>query len=383
MGLANIQLFCYNNGETVTGVIGPAGSGTGERKVRMNQQTEGTELEKKDFDVLSLGEILLRLSPPNNERLVRGDLLRKQTGGAELNVASGISMLGLRTGIISKIPDNDIGYFVKNYIRFCGVSDDYLVYDRAPHSRLGIYYYENGASPRKPAVIYDRENSSIHHLSVEDVPDDIYGRTRCFHTSGITLALGEEVRQTAMEMIRRFKAAGARISFDVNFRANLWKEDQARACIEQILPYVDLFFCSETTARLTFGKEGDIRAIMRSFAAEYPITLMASTQRIVHSPKCHTFGSILYHAEEDTFYEEEPYRDIEVVDRIGSGDAYVSGVLYGYLACGGDCRRALEYGNAYSAMKNTIPGDLPSCNLRETDRVILQHKGGNPSEMDR
>ena len=283
---------------------------------------------KKSFDVLSLGEILLRLSPPSNERLVRGDSLRKQTGGAELNVASGIAMLGLRTGIISKIPDNDIGYFVKNYIRFCGVSDDYLVYDKSRNARLGIYFYEDGASPRKPAIVYDRQHSSIHSLSIEDIPQDIYGETRCFHTSGITLALGEEVRSCAIEMIRRFKAAGAMISFDVNFRANLWRDEaQARACIEQILPYVDVFFCSELTARMTFGKVGDVREIMKSFTRDYPISIVATTQRTVHSPKRHTFGSVLYHAGDDSYYEEEPYRDIDVVDRIGSGDAYISGVL--------------------------------------------------------
>lgn len=339
---------------------------------------------KKSFDVLSLGEILLRLSPPSNERLVRGDSLRKQTGGAELNVASGIAMLGLRTGIISKIPDNDIGYFVKNYIRFCGVSDDYLVYDKSRNARLGIYFYEDGASPRKPAIVYDRQHSSIHSLSIEDIPQDIYGETRCFHTSGITLALGEEVRSCAIEMIRRFKAAGAMISFDVNFRANLWRDEaQARACIEQILPYVDVFFCSELTARMTFGKVGDVRKIMKSFTRDYPISIVATTQRTVHSPKRHTFGSVLYHAGDDSYYEEEPYRDIDVVDRIGSGDAYISGVLYGLLAHNGDCRRALEYGNAYSAIKNTIPGDLPSCNLQETDRVIAQHQGKSGSEMNR
>lgn len=339
---------------------------------------------KKSFDVLSLGEILLRLSPPSNERLVRGDSLRKQTGGAELNVASGIAMLGLRTGIISKIPDNDIGYFVKNYIRFCGVSDDYLVYDKSRNARLGIYFYEDGASPRKPAIVYDRQHSSIHSLSIEDIPQDIYGETRCFHTSGITLALGEEVRSCAIEMIRRFKAAGAMISFDVNFRANLWRDEaQARACIEQILPYVDVFFCSELTARMTFGKVGDVREIMKSFTRDYPIFIVATTQRTVHSPKRHTFGSVLYHAGDDSYYEEEPYRDIDVVDRIGSGDAYISGVLYGLLAHNGDCRRALEYGNAYSAIKNTIPGDLPSCNLQETDRVIAQHQGKSGSEMNR
>ena len=339
---------------------------------------------KKSFDVLSLGEILLRLSPPSNERLVRGDSLRKQTGGAELNVASGIAMLGLRTGIISKIPDNDIGYFVKNYIRFCGVSDDYLVYDKSRNARLGLYFYEDGASPRKPAIVYDRQHSSIHSLSIEDIPQDIYGETRCFHTSGITLALGEEVRSCAIEMIRRFKAAGAMISFDVNFRANLWRDEaQARACIEQILPYVDVFFCSELTARMTFGKVGDVREIMKSFTRDYPISIVATTQRTVHSPKRHTFGSVLYHAGDDSYYEEEPYRDIDVVDRIGSGDAYISGVLYGLLAHNGDCRRALEYGNAYSAIKNTIPGDLPSCNLQETDRVIAQHQGKSGSEMNR
>ena len=101
---------------------------------------------KKDFDLLSLGEILLRLSPPNNERIVRGETFQKQVGGAELNVVSGVSLLGLRTGIISKLPDNALGTYAKNRVRFCGVSDDYLVYDEDPDARLGIYYYENPVS---------------------------------------------------------------------------------------------------------------------------------------------------------------------------------------------------------------------------------------------
>ena len=340
-------------------------------------------MEKKNFDVLSLGEILLRLSPPDNERLVRGDTFKKQTGGAELNVASGISMLGLRTGIISKIPDNDIGYFVKNYIRFCGVSDDYLVYDNSNDARLGIYFYENGASPRKPAVIYDRKPSSMLTLKIDDIDKNIYSQTRCFHTSGITLALCPELQKAAFEMIRRFKEAGALISFDVNFRANLWTGPQAKECIERILPLVDIFFCSYDTARLTFLKEGSEREIMRSFTKEYPISIVASTHRIVHSPKKHTFGSIIYNAADDRFFEEEPYHNIDVVDRIGSGDAYVSGVLYGLLAFNGDCSKALEYGNAAGAMKNTIPGDLPSCNKREIDEMIFQHKNGSGLEMNR
>lgn len=338
----------------------------------------------KSFDLLSLGEVLLRLSPPSNERLVRGETLQKQVGGAELNVVSGVSLLGLRTGIISKLPSNDIGTYAKNRIRFCGVSDDYLVYDTSPEARLGIYYYENGAYPRKPGVVYDRRHSTINTISIDDFDESLFSSARCFHTSGITLALSEQCRNTAIEMIRRFKDAGALISFDVNFRGNLWTGDEARECIEQILPYVDIFFCSEETARLTFLKSGEAKEIMKSFTEDYPISIVASTQRVVHSPKVHTFGSIIYDARSDKFYEEEPYHNIEVVDRIGSGDAYVSGVLYGLLSEPDNCQRALEIGNATSAVKNTIPGDLPSSDLKEIENVIKGHKAVGPQlEMDR
>ena len=112
----------------------------------------------KPFDLLGLGEVLLRLSPSNNERLVRGETLKKQVGGAELNVVSGVSLLGLRTGIISKIPNNDIGIYARNQIRFCCVSDDYLVYDDKSDARLGVYYYENGAYPRKPRIVLSEES---------------------------------------------------------------------------------------------------------------------------------------------------------------------------------------------------------------------------------
>ena len=341
-------------------------------------------MRKKEFDLLSLGEILLRLSPPDNERIVRGDVFEKQVGGAELNVASGVSLLGLRSGIISRIPDSSIGIFVKNKIRFCGVSDVYLVYDKSSDARMGLYYYENGAYPRKPGVVYDRQNSSMTKLDINEFDDSLYRSARCFHTSGITLAISEACRKTGVEMIKRFKEAGAFISFDVNFRQNLWSGEEARECIEGILPYVDIFFCSEDTARLTFGKEGNIKEIMESFAAEYPISVMASTQRTVHSPKVHSFTSMIYDARARKFYEEKPYENIEVVDRIGSGDAYCAGALYGLLMEGGSCEHALRYGNAYSAAQNTIPGDMPSLNRDEIENIMKDHNTvGYHSEMNR
>ncbi len=338
----------------------------------------------RDFDLLALGELLLRLSPAGNERLVRGETFQKQVGGAELNVASGSALLGLRTGIISKLPASDIGRYVTNRVRFNGVSDDYLVYDESKDARLGIYYYEYGAHPRKPNVVYDRKYTTINTVSPDDFPKEMYSSARCFHTTGITLALSKQARETGVEMIKRFKENGTLISFDVNFRANLWTGEEARECIEKILPYVDIFFCSEETARLTFGKEGDVKEIMKSFAAEYPLSVVASTQRVVHSPKIHSFGSVVYDTKKDVFYQERAYENIEVVDRIGSGDAYISGALYGLLKYDMDCEKAMVYGNATAAVKNTIPGDLPSSDLKEINSIIRGHNTvGRQSEMNR
>ena len=153
----------------------------------------GIKMGNNRFDLLSLGEILLRLSPPDNERIVSGETFQKQVGGAELNVVSGVSILGLRTGVVSKLPDNALGIYAKDKVRFCGVSDDFLVYDDSQDARLGIYYYENGAYPRKPGVVYDRRHTSIDKISLEELPKEMFQSTRCFHTSGITLALSENI----------------------------------------------------------------------------------------------------------------------------------------------------------------------------------------------
>ena len=341
-------------------------------------------MSEKKYDLLTLGELLLRLSPQGNQRMSRTKLFEQNIGGAEFNVAAGASQLGLKTGLVGKIPSHAIGQLARNEVHFQNVSDEYLLGDDSANARLGIYYYESGAAPRKPGVVYDRKGSSMTTLSIDEFPEEMYHSTRCFHTCGITLALNEQVRETAIEMMRRFKEAGALISFDVNFRGNLWTGEEAKECIEQILPYVDIFFCSEDTARLTFKKTGTAKEMMKSFTEEYPISIVASTQRIVHSPKRHTFGSIVYDARKDVYYEEEPYRDIEVVDRIGSGDAYISGALYGLLTSDFDCEKAVRYGNATSAVKNTIPGDLPSSNLEEIETIIKAHNQTGPqSEMAR
>lgn len=340
-------------------------------------------MDTKEFDLISFGEVMLRLSPPRHARIVDGDIFEKRAGGAELNVVSGVALLGLRTGIISRLPQNELGTFIKNRIRFVGVSDDFLLYDSSDDARLGTYYYEMGAAPRKPTIVYDRKGASITRISLDEIPDGVYSSASMFHTSGISLALCENMRHVAVELIRRFKEQGAMISFDVNYRANLWDEDTARETILSILPMVDVLFVSEESSRLMFRKIGTLHDIMKSYADEFGIKIIASTQRTVISPRKHDFTSVLYSAAEDTFYTEKPYQGIDVIDRIGSGDAYVSGVLFGLLKYG-DPFKAMQFGNATSSVKNTVPGDLPSSDFKEIDRIIDEHNATGPvSEMNR
>ncbi len=340
-------------------------------------------MNKNSFDLITFGEIMLRLSPPRHARIVDGDIFEKRAGGAELNVASGVALLGLRTGILSKLPLNELGTFIKNRIRFVGVSDDFLIYDDGPDARLGLYYYEMGAAPRKPTIVYDRRSSSVTRITLDEIPEGIYASARMFHTSGISLALCSGMRNVAVELIRKFKEHGAMISFDVNYRANLWSEDEARETIKEILPMVDVLFVSEETSRRMFQKSGDLKELMKSYADEYGVKIVATTQRTVISPRKHNFTSMVYDARTNQYFTETPYTDIDVIDRIGSGDAYVAGVLFGLLKYN-DPEKAMQFGNATSSVKNTVPGDLPSSDFKEIDRIIREHHSTGPvSEMNR
>lgn len=338
--------------------------------------------QKKEFDLLGLGEVMIRLSPPGKARLVQCDCVEARAGGSELNVAAGASLLGLRTALVTKLPESAAGQFVAAKIRQAGVDDVFVVRDSSPDARVGLYYYENGAAPRKPDVVYDRRNSSFTALQLEEIPEEVYASAGIVHTSGITLALSSHTRQLAMQMLRRFKERGARISFDVNYRANLWDEQTARRALESVLPMVDVLFISEETSRRMFARTGTVEEIIKGFSSEYGISVVAMSERKVLSPARHSFGSVLF-SREAGFFREAPYENIEVVDRIGSGDAYVAGVLSG-LARFGDCRKALELGDACAALKNTVPGDLPATNPAEVEQLIRSHKnGGAGDEMNR
>lgn len=335
----------------------------------------------KEYDMIGLGEVMLRLSPQNTDKISQSHIFEKNAGGSEFNVMSGAAMLGVRTALITKLPENKLGHYIRNMIRYGDVSDDHIVYDTSPEARLGVYYYEQGAYPRKASVIYDRARSSITTLSIDEIDPNIYGRTAVFHVSGISLALNDRLKQTILELVRRFKAAGACISFDVNYRANLWDEAEARACVESVFPYVDILFVSEETSRRMLRRTGTLEEIMEGYAKEYGCRVVATTRREVISPRVHNFSSKIFY--DGRFYEEPAYEGIEVVDRIGSGDAYLSGTLFGMIRYD-DMQRALEIGNAMAAVKNTVSGDMSVSSLQEIQSIIRAHQAtGHQDEMNR
>ena len=337
--------------------------------------------ENTDFDLIGLGEVMLRLSPPDKEKISQSETFDKNAGGSELNVVSGAGMLGMRSAIITKLPKNKMGHFIRNKIRYGNVSDDYVIYDYSPERRLGIYYYESGAYPRKSSVIYDRANASVCSLTPDELPEDMYEKTKVFHVSSITMALSPTLKDTTFELIKRFKAAGAYISFDVNYRAALWSEEDAKKVVESVFPYVDLLFVSEETSRRMLQRTGTLEEIMKGYADDYGCFLVATTRREAVSPTKHNVTSKIYM--DGKFYEEEPYYNIEVIDRIGSGDAYLAGVLYGLIKHGTP-ERALEIGNALSAVKNTVLGDMSASSIEEIESVIKSHKStGHQDEMVR
>lgn len=342
------------------------------------------DLKAKEFSVLGIGEVMLRLSPVGKERISYCETFEKQAGGSELNVVAGISMLGMRTGMITKLPHNEIGKFVKHKIRYSGTSDDYIIYDDSEQKRLGVYYYESGAYPRPPVVSYDRAASSFTTFRKEELPADVYTATNVFHTSGITLALSDTIAENVISMMHRFREEGALISFDVNYRASLWSEEKARETILSVLPMVDFFFVSEESSRRMFGMTGTHEEIQEQFAKKYPnLRMIASTKRKVITSTRQSFNSLVYDCESGEHFIDAPYDNIDVVDRIGSGDAYVAGALYGALKYG-DIHSAARYGDAMASVKNTVIGDMTEVDIVDIDRVIKNHTTTGPkSEMVR
>jgi len=195
-------------------------------------------------DVITFGETMIRLSPPNYRRLEQTNLLDVNIGGAEWNVATALSRLGISTAWVSRLTDNPLGWMIRNKTREQGVDTSHIIWTKG--DRVGIYFVEFGAAPRASSVLYDRVNSAISQIKPGEVNwEEVLRGAKWFHTSGITPALSPGAAQVTAEALKTAKKAGGKVSYDLNYRARLWTPEEARKCQEPLMEYVDVLFSTE------------------------------------------------------------------------------------------------------------------------------------------
>ncbi|MBI5834919.1 MAG: sugar kinase [Armatimonadetes bacterium] len=331
------------------------------------------------YDVITFGEAMLRLAPPNFERLEQANSLDMRPGGAELNVAVACARLGLRTAWVSRLPDQPLGRHIRNKAREQGISDEGIVWGGSDE-RVGVYYVEFGASPRATNVLYDRAGAAITRLQPGEVDwASLFAGSRHFHTSGITPALSDSLAEVTREALVAAKAAGLTTSYDLNFRGKLWSPERAREVQEPLMPLVDVLITTEEDTKVVFGIEADggqdehFAEVEASTYAQVAAKLgerfghdtVAITLRSNPSVWFNGWSAIAW--QQGRIYSDVS-REVEIVDRFGGGDSFAGGFIYGYL--NGDVDYALRFGNAFSAIKHSIPSDFNWVTKGEVEAVL-------------
>jgi 2-dehydro-3-deoxygluconokinase len=308
---------------------------------------------------------MVRLAAPGHRRLEQTDSLLVTVGGAELNVAAGVSRLGLSSEWVSSLPDNALGRKVRNKAREFGVDLSHVAWDAS--GRMGLFYVEYGASPRPSSVLYDRARSAFADLRETTFPwQEILAGGRAFHTTGITPALGEKTAAETRASLVAARELGLLTSYDLNFRGRLWTADQARATQEPLMEYVDVLITTEEDAETVLGITGqDYTEVARRLADRYGFKVVTITIRGDLSVLRNSWTAIAY---ADGSVVDDRVYELELVDRVGGGDAYAAGFLYGLLT--GDVEKGVRYGNAFSALKQASWEDFNYATLVEVEAQL-------------
>jgi len=319
------------------------------------------------FDVVSLGESMLRLSVPAGKRLDDTRKLDMELAGAESNVSVALARLGWRVGWVSRMPDHALSDAILRALRSDGV--DISAVKRVPDERLGTYFIEYATPPRSTQVIYDRANSAASRMTSADVDWDYLLDTRVLHLTGITAALSDSCYELLVEAVQRAKTKGVVVSFDVNYRAKLWSPEIAGTKLRPLIKEANILFCKGSDASALFNCDGEPRALMTK--------LKALTQ--THALFC-TFGdqgaSLLFEGE----FVMQPALPVQIVDRIGSGDAFAAGVIDGWLSGGGALtdssafREGLRRGVAMAAIALSQFGDRVLSSRAELNAVLAAER---------
>ncbi|MEJ7589809.1 MAG: sugar kinase [Ferruginibacter sp.] len=337
--------------------------------------------------VVTLGEIMLRLSTPEYKRFVQSDSFDVTYGGGEANVAAALSNYGLNGTFVTKVPNNPIGQSAINHLRRFGVDTQFIV---KGGDRLGIYFLETGASMRASQVIYDRSGASIAEIEVAEFDfDKILEGADWFHTTGITPALSDKAAAVAEAALQAAKAKGITTSIDLNYRKKLWTKEKAREVMTRLCRYVDVCIGNEEDADTTLGfkaegtdvTKGELnlegyKSVFQQMKEKFGFKYIASTLRESFSASDNGWSALVYDGKE--FYHTKNY-EVRIVDRVGSGDSFASGFIFG-LVTGMPLSEAAEFGVAASALKHTIPGDLNHATLSEVKELM---KGDGSGRVQR
>ncbi len=333
--------------------------------------------------VVTFGEIMLRLSPPDYLRLIQTETLEATYGGGEANVAVSLANYGLHSVFITRLPDNLLGKSALNHLRRFGVDTTNILFGG---NRLGIYFAEKGASQRPSVVVYDREGSAISEVGEGMVPwAKIFQESQWFHFTGITPALGQGAAKATLEAVRQAKAMGLTVSCDLNYRKKLWTPEQASEVMSELMEYVDIVVGNEEDAEKVFGikaagsdvtsakiDDAGYHGVMRELKERFSLKAVAITLRVSYSASENGWSALLCDGEE--FYKSKEYR-ITIVDRIGGGDSFCGGLIYSMIRKKPH-QEALDFAVAASCMKQTIPGDFNHVTVSEVEQLAKGDASG-------
>lgn len=334
--------------------------------------------------IVTFGEIMLRLKTPESSRFVQTSSFEATFGGGEANVAVSLANFGLDAHVVTVLPQHEIGQAAVNALRKHGVYTGSII--RAG-DRIGIYFLEAGASQRPSKVIYDRAGAAIANIRPGTVRwDDVLSGAAWFHVTGITPALSTSAAETTIEAVTAARKAGATISCDLNYRKKLWSRERAGEVMAKVMQYVDVVMANEEDADMVFGikaagadvESGKVdadayRSVAEQLMARFPqLKLVAITLRESISASDNNWSAVAW---DGTSYCRSRTYSIRIVDRVGGGDAFGAGLIYG-LVTKRPIQDALDFAVAASCLKHTIPGDFNQVSVAEVEELVRGGGGG-------
>jgi 2-dehydro-3-deoxygluconokinase len=328
------------------------------------------------MDLVTFGEAMVRLTPPNFQRVEQARAFDAYVGGGELNVAVIAARLGVASRWVSRLPENALGHMIANRAREQGVEAhvEWTADDRA-----GLYFAELGAAPRASSVLYDRSASAISRIKPGSIDwPSLFAGARWFHVSGITPALSESASAVTRESLVAAKQAGLTVSYDLNYRSKLWSAEQARAVQEPLMEHVDVLITTEEDTRLVFGIGGEAKDsyeqvdaesyahVARSLEKKFNLRAVAVTLRENPRVLLNSWSAIVAAGGK---IHRAPRYEVEVIDRIGAGDAFSGGLIVSRLEKSG-WEDAVRFATAASALKHSIPGDFCLVTRGEVEQLL-------------